>query len=101
MKLNILVGLILLTSLAFGQNQQITRLNGSKISGFAIDSIVIHLMDKAHVQGLSLSINNKNQQSYIKTYGFKNKDKNEFIDTSTVLYAASFSKAVFGYLCMK
>ncbi|MCX8474009.1 MAG: serine hydrolase [Sediminibacterium sp.] len=101
MKLNILVGLILLTSLAFGQNQQITRLNGSKISGFAIDSIVIHLMDKAHVQGLSLSIINKNQQSYIKTYGFKNKDKNEFIDTSTVLYAASFSKAVFGYLCMK
>jgi CubicO group peptidase (beta-lactamase class C family) len=58
-------------------------------------------MDKANVQGLSLSILNKNQQAYIKSYGFKNIDKNEYLDTSTVLYAASFSKAVFGYLIMK
>jgi len=88
-------------NLAFGQTQQITRLDGSKISVVEIDNTVNRLMDRANVQGLSLSILNKNQQAYLKTYGFKNIDKNEYLDASTVLYAASFSKAVFGYLTMK
>lgn len=101
MKLKIFLGLLLSFNLTFGQNQQITKLDGSKISVIEIDKTVKHLMNKANVQGLSLSILGNNQQAYIKTYGFKNKDKNEFLDTSTVLYAASFSKAVFGYLTMK
>jgi CubicO group peptidase (beta-lactamase class C family) len=101
MKLKILLGLMLTLNLAFGQNQQITRLDGSKISAIEIDETVKRLMNKANVQGLSLSILNKNQQAYIQTYGFKNIGKKEYLDTSTVLYAASFSKAVFGYLTMK
>ncbi|MBK8873840.1 MAG: beta-lactamase family protein [Bacteroidetes bacterium] len=88
-------------NLAIGQSQQITRLDGSKISASAIDETVNGLMKKANVQGLSLSIINKNQQPYIKSYGYKNLAKNEFLDSATVLYAASFSKAVFGYLTMK
>jgi CubicO group peptidase (beta-lactamase class C family) len=101
MKLKILLGLILIFNLAFGQTQQITRLDGSKISDVEIDETVKRLMEKANVQGLSLSIINENHPAYIKTYGFKNLDKNEYLDTATVLYAASFSKAVFGYLTMK
>jgi len=101
MKLKILIGLVLIFKLAIGQNQQITRLDGSKITSSAIDETVNRLMKKANVQGLSLSIINKNQQPYIKSYGYKNLAKNEFLDSATVLYAASFSKAVFGYLTMK
>ena len=101
MQLKTLLGLMLTFNLAFGQTQQITRLDGSKISVVEIDNTVNRLMDRANVQGLSLSILNKNQQAYLKTYGFKNIDKNEYLDASTVLYAASFSKAVFGYLTMK
>ncbi|MBK7389092.1 MAG: beta-lactamase family protein [Bacteroidetes bacterium] len=101
MKLKILIGLLLIFNLAIGQSQQITRLDGSKISASAIDETVNGLMKKANVQGLSLSIINKNQQPYIKSYGYKNLAKNEFLDSATVLYAASFSKAVFGYLTMK
>ena len=101
MNLKILLKLLLSFNLAFGQTQQITRLDGSKISVVEIDNTVNRLMDRANVQGLSLSILNKNQQAYLKTYGFKNIDKNEYLDASTVLYAASFSKAVFGYLTMK
>ena len=101
MKINILLVLLLTLNLAFGQHQQITRLDGTKITANEIDKTVQRLMDKANVQGLSLSILNKNQPVYIKTYGFKNINKNEYLDTATVLYAASFSKAVFGYLIMK
>jgi len=101
MKLTILFGLLLFSGLVFGQKQQIKRLDGSKIAVDEIDKTVRRLMDEANVQGLSLSIFNNNQQPYVKTYGFKNMDKKEYLDTSTVLYAASFSKAVFGYLTTK
>jgi CubicO group peptidase (beta-lactamase class C family) len=101
MKLKILLGLLISFNFTIGQNKQITRLDGSKISATEIDKTIKKLMYKANVQGLSLSILNKNKQAYLKTYGFKNIEKNEFLDSSTVLYGASFSKAVFGYLTMK
>jgi CubicO group peptidase (beta-lactamase class C family) len=97
----IAISLLVLAHVSFGQKQEITRLDGSTISTTEIDKTVKHLMNEANVQGLSLSIINNNEQAYLKTYGFKNKEKNEFLDASTVLYAASFSKAVFGYLTMK
>jgi len=97
----IAIALLLIVNAAFGQKQEITRLDGSKIATTEIDKTVNRLMKEANVQGLSLSIINNNEQAYLKAYGFKNIEKKEFLDTSTVLYAASFSKAVFGYLIMK
>ena len=44
---------------------------------------------------------NNNKTVFAKSYGFKNKPENTFLDTSTIVYGASFSKAVFGYLMMK
>ncbi len=44
---------------------------------------------------------NNNKTAFIKSYGFKNKPKNALLDTSTIVYGASLSKAVFGYLIMK
>lgn len=101
MKCNVLLVLQLFTNFLYSQNGQVTRLDGSNISIAEIDKTVTRLMTEAHVQGLSLSILNENKQAYLQTYGFKNKEKKEYLDTSTVLYAASFSKAVFGYLVMK
>ena len=101
MKHKLLIVLLLLTNFVFGQTQQVTRLNGSKISASEIDKIVKRLMDTANVQGLDLAILNNKKAVFIKSYGFKNKVKNELLDTSSIMYGASFSKAVFGYLTMK
>ena len=68
MKLNIIPGLVLLFNITFGQNQQITRLDDSRISHTEVDNTVKRLMDLANVQGLSLAILNKNKPTYIKTY---------------------------------
>lgn len=87
--------------IVLGQSQFITKLDGSKISFSDIDKNIVRIMESANVQGLSVSILNKNQKVYTKAYGFKNKLKNEMLDTSTVLYAASFSKAVFAFLTLK
>lgn len=102
MKINvkILLGLLFSINLTFGQTQQIKKLDGSTITTSEIDKTILHLMDTADVQGLCVSILNDNKTVYTKAYGYKNKLLNQFLDTSTVLYAASFSKAVFAFLSL-
>lgn len=58
-------------------------------------------MDVANVQGLNLAILNKSKAVFVKSYGYKNKPANTMLDTATIVYGASYSKAVFGYLTMK
>lgn len=90
--------LLLFNTAVFGQ---IKRLDGSTLSTFEIDKVVKRLMDTAHVPGLDLAILNHNKTVFIKSYGYKNQPKGEWLDTGTVMYGASFSKAVFAYLTMK
>ena len=101
MKQIITFGSLFLFNLALGQDQPITRLDGSKISVPEIDQTVKRIMDAANVQGLSLAVLNNNKPVFIRSYGFKNKPRNTLLDTSTIMYGASFSKAVFGWLVMK
>jgi CubicO group peptidase (beta-lactamase class C family) len=101
MKHNFLFVFLFSSILSFAQNQQITRLDGIKISASKIDKTIKRLMDTGNVQGLDLAILNNNKTVYTKSYGFRNKPKNALLNTSTIVYAASFSKAVFGYLVMK
>ena len=86
---------------AVGQSQSIKRLDGSSISFSTIDQTVKELMQEHHIQGLSLAILNKNKTAFINSYGFRNQPKNQLLDTASIVYGASLSKAVFGYLCMK
>jgi CubicO group peptidase (beta-lactamase class C family) len=97
--------LILLTCLsAFyinAQDQPVKKLDGSGISTTDIDKLINQLMKDADVTGLNLGIINNNKVAYVKSYGWKDKAKGELIDTATIFYAASFAKAVFGYLVMQ
>lgn len=81
--------------------QVITRLDGSKIAVSEIDKTVQKMMEAAQVQGVNLAILQQNKIAYVQSYGYKNKPQNSLMDTATIVYAASFSKAVFGYLVMK
>lgn len=99
--LTLLLGFMLAISTVLGQNKQVIKLDGSKISNVEIDKTVKRLMDAANVQGVCLSILNDNKAVYTKAYGFKNKSQNELLDLSTVMYGASFSKAVFAFLTLK
>lgn len=101
MKLKMLPGLLFSFNLIFGQNLQITKIDGTTISISSIDSTILHLMGAAKVTGLGLAIINDDRIVYEKTYGYKNIDTKELLDTSTVFYGASLSKAVFAYLCLE
>jgi CubicO group peptidase (beta-lactamase class C family) len=82
------------------QLKQIRKINGGSISTTQIDELMKRLIDTAEVTGVCIGIINDNKPVYVKTYGYKNKEKGELLDTSTVFYAASFSKSVFAFTVM-
>jgi CubicO group peptidase (beta-lactamase class C family) len=100
LRIKILSGLLLLCGLSFAQQGLIKRIDGSEITTQAIDSTILRLMRAAKVAGLGLAIINDNRIVYEKTYGYKNLELKELLDTSTIFYGASLSKAVFMYLCL-
>lgn len=83
------------------QPETIIRPDGVRLPPVDIDRKVTQLMDAAGVTGLSLGILQQNAPVYVQAYGFRNKERRLYNDTSTVFYAASFSKAVFAYLVMQ
>ena len=83
------------------KGQTITKLDNSKISFVALDNKIESLMKAANVQGLAITVFNNNEPVYKKTFGYKNIETKEPIKTSTNIYGASLSKAVFALMVMK
>ncbi len=93
--------LLFCITVSLAQIKEIKRIDGARISSQEVDRSINELIAKAKVTGLALSILNDNRTVYTKTYGYKNKQKQELLNNSTVLYGASFSKAVFAFLTLK
>lgn len=80
---------------------KIKRLDGSTISSTEIESRVTKLMSAARVTGLSIAIINDSKIAYVKSFGFRNKEERQPLTENTVMYGASFTKAVFAYFVMQ
>ena len=81
--------------------QFITRIDGTKISFDSLQTRIHYLMNTANISGLCISVFNNNEPVFTKAYGLANTSTKEPLRTSTVLYAASFSKAVFAYIVIQ
>lgn len=88
-------------SAAFVNRETIKRLDGSKTSSVEIERNVERLMKAANVTGLSVAIINDSKIAYVKSFGLRNKEKNEPLTERTVMYGASLTKAVFAYFVMQ
>ena len=79
----------------------IRRLDGSTITSAEIDRSVGELMKAGEVTGAGIAIFNHGEITYLKAYGFRDKEKNLPLTPDSVMSAASFSKVAFAYLVMK
>jgi CubicO group peptidase (beta-lactamase class C family) len=79
----------------------ITRLDGSTIGAGEIDRTVMRLMKAAEVTGAGIAVINDGKIAYLKTYGFRDKDKNLPLTADSVMSAASFTKVAFAYVVME
>ena len=77
----------------------IIRLDGSQITTAVLEEKIDALIQAAEVTGLALAILNGNQVVFRKAFGYANHEKKTPLQISHSFYGASFSKAVFGYLC--
>lgn len=80
---------------------QITRIDGTTISEKVLTKKINDLVKKAKVTGLAVSVLNQNETVYQKTFGFRNKEKQEPLEKNSIMYGASLSKAVFSILVLQ
>ncbi|MFZ6720516.1 serine hydrolase domain-containing protein [Undibacterium sp. Ji49W] len=76
----------------------IKRLDGSSITSTEIESKVTHLMASSCVTGLGIAILNDNKIIYTKSFGLRDKDRQLPLTEDSIMYGASFTKAVFATL---
>jgi CubicO group peptidase (beta-lactamase class C family) len=95
------VALIFICLTYFAVAQTIKRLDGTTISADALTKSIKRLMKNANVHGMAISVFNKNQIVYKKSFGYKRFDTKDTLQTNTNIYGASLSKAVFAVLAMK
>lgn len=69
-------------------------------SDAAIDAEVARVMAGAQVEGMALAVIDNGQVSYVKAYGKRNA-KGDPLTTDSVMYGASLTKSVFGYLVLQ
>src|SRR5580700_85033 len=79
----------------------IKRLDGSTISPAEIDQTLSRLMNAAEVTGAGIAILNNGKVTYLKAYGFRDKEHNLPLTVDSVMSAASFSKVAFAYMVMQ
>ena len=79
----------------------IKQLNGRTVSTEALTARLNQLLDSAEVAGLQVLILNNRKPVWAKSFGFKDVERQMPLNDSTVMYAASLTKAVFGYLFMR
>lgn len=76
----------------------ILRLDGSQIEKDSLSAAIQQLLMDAKVSGLAVQIFSAGKVSYAQCFGFADAEKGDSLRSSHTFGAASFSKAVFGYL---
>jgi CubicO group peptidase (beta-lactamase class C family) len=79
----------------------VKRLDGSTISPAEIDAAVTRLMHAAKVTGAGVALFNDGKISYLKAYGFRDKEQSLALTPDTIMIAASLSKSIFAYMVMQ
>jgi CubicO group peptidase (beta-lactamase class C family) len=77
------------------------RLDGTALTPQAIDATVERLRTRAKVPGLALALIADGKPVYVKAYGLRSVEKQQPLQTDTVMYAASLTKLVFAYTVMQ
>jgi len=95
-KLSLVLFIIIAVNATFAQN--ITRIDGSRISADSLTRLINKLMQKANVSGLGISVFNHNKPVFTQTFGYADVPEKKVFRPDQVLYGASLSKAVFGYI---
>jgi CubicO group peptidase (beta-lactamase class C family) len=83
------------------ERRSIARLDGTTIEPAALTTRIEELTREADVHGLTVTVFNDGEAVYSRAFGFADLGTRRPLETDTVFYGASFSKAVFSVLVMR
>ena len=101
LQLRAIIVFVMIVLQGCAQGQIIKRLDNTTISFAGLDRKIDSLMKVANVQGLAVAVFNRNEPVYKKTFGYNRVDTKQLLKSSSNIYGASLSKAVFAVLVMK
>jgi CubicO group peptidase (beta-lactamase class C family) len=79
----------------------VTRLDGKQLTPAQIDTIVQRRMRGAEIPGLAIAIIDDSEIKYVRAYGYRDVARRLPLTDTTVMYAASLTKAMFAYMVMQ
>jgi CubicO group peptidase (beta-lactamase class C family) len=97
MRTRVLLLLLLVLSTGLSLTAQVANLEGVRQSPEELDKLITGKMQSSDIPGLSVVIINDGKIVFNKTYGVRNVESNEPVDTNTTFEAASLTKPVFAY----
>jgi CubicO group peptidase (beta-lactamase class C family) len=79
----------------------VRRLDGVELAPERVAAIVERLIAAGKVTGIGVAVINDNALVYRRAFGYANVDTKRALAEDTVMYAASFTKAMFAFLVMQ
>jgi CubicO group peptidase (beta-lactamase class C family) len=80
---------------------EVTRLDGHRISPDSVERIVTRAMTRAHVPGLAVAVIDRGEIAYMAGFGYRDVEHALPLTDTSVMYAASLTKAMFANLVMQ
>jgi len=93
-----IIFILLESSCSHSSKNLIERINGSKIEEKILDEKISFLINEGNVTGLNIAIFNNGEVVYQKAFGYSNIETKDTLNVNQIIYGASFSKAIYGYL---
>jgi CubicO group peptidase (beta-lactamase class C family) len=79
----------------------VTRLDGRKLTPDSVEHIVSRAMTSARVPALAVAIIDRGEIAYMAAFGYRDVERKLPLTDTTVMYAASLTKAMFAHLVMQ
>jgi CubicO group peptidase (beta-lactamase class C family) len=93
---------IVMASLTIGISACASLLpNPQSLRGDDLDQEISRLMAKEDVKGLAFAIIENNEVTHVGSYGYRNVERGLPLETDTIMYGASLTKAAFAYMVLQ
>jgi CubicO group peptidase (beta-lactamase class C family) len=72
-----------------------------RVQGAALDARIEALMAREQVVGLAVAVIDRGEITHVRAYGLRNRENNLPLESDTIMYGASLTKAAFAYMIMQ
>lgn len=74
---------------------------GTPVRGEALDASIEAFMAREHVVGMAVAVVERGEITHVGAYGYRNRENSLPLETDTIMYGASLTKAAFAYMVMQ